>query len=186
MSIKSFTKSLANQIVKNLESLDESRVQELVNYIIHADRVFTVGRGRSALVAELFAIRLLQLEFNVSAIGERVLDLAPPIGGKKDVIVAVSGSGETEEVVAYCNAAKKRGALIVAITSFDDSSLAKIADIIIKIKGRTKRWTHKSFLERELEGERESLTKEGSLFELSAMFFFEALIDELNKKLQGA
>jgi len=186
LSTRNFIKYLARKVTKNLENINEENISKLIDFLLHADRIFTVGRGRSALVSELFAIRLLQLGFNVSAIGERILDLAPPIGGKKDIVIAVSGSGETEEVITYCNAAKRRGALIVGITSFEDSPLSNIADLVIIVKGRTRKWHYKMFLEREIEGEREPITHEGSLFEISTIFLFEAIIDELYKRMTGA
>ena len=45
------------------------------------------------------------------------------------VFLAISGSGETSYIISTAKIAKKRGANIVAVTSYEDSTLGKISDL---------------------------------------------------------
>ena len=167
---------------QNLKKINLEETQTFIKAIQDSKRIFNIGQGRSALIAENFAIRLLQLGFSVSVVSEHALDIAPPVGGNGDLVIAISGSGETEEVITYCKIAKKKGAKIAVVTSFKESSLAKIADYIVIVGGRSKRWKYKTFIERELSGEAESVSIEGALFEISTMILIEAIIQYIQEE----
>ncbi|MGQ4913629.1 MAG: SIS domain-containing protein [Candidatus Asgardarchaeia archaeon] len=185
MNIKAKAKEFIEKVKNNILDIDDSQLEQVINLIQSCNRIFTIGQGRSALVAQNSAIRLLQVGFNVSVVGEDVLNIAPPIGGAGDLVIAISGSGETTDVITYCNAAKKKGAKVLAITSFDNSQLAKLADSLLIVKGRTSKWHYKSFVERELYGEREQISIEGSLFEVSVLVLFEAIASILHEIMAG-
>ncbi len=50
---------------------------------------------------------------------------------RDDVVIILSHSGATEEIVRLVDHLKARGARLVAITAFDDSPLARHADIVL-------------------------------------------------------
>ena len=52
--------------------------------------------------------------------------------------VAISGSGKTKNTVSNTAAAKKLGLKVIAVTSKEESELAKLADCVIKVPGRVK------------------------------------------------
>jgi arabinose-5-phosphate isomerase len=52
---------------------------------------------------------------------------------KDDVVVAISNSGETEEIVRLLPTLKKIGARIIAITGNMDSSLSKHSDVALNV-----------------------------------------------------
>jgi len=183
MQVKEKASELIEKIKQNILNVDDEHIAQVINLIKKSNRIFTIGQGRSALVAQNTAIRLLQVGFNVSVVSEDVLNIAPPIGGAGDLVIAFSGSGETDDVIAYCNAAKKKGATILAITSFENSKLATLSDAIVIVKGRTSKWHYKIFIERELSGERETISIMGSLFEVSALLLFEAIANELSETI---
>lgn len=54
--------------------------------------------------------------------------------GKEDGVLAISYSGESDELVAILPHLKRHGVSILAMSSNDDSSLAKFADIHLNIK----------------------------------------------------
>jgi len=183
--LNKFIEELLKQTLENIKKIDEEQVENVLKTLQSAKRVITVGMGRSAVVARDFAIRLLQAGFNVITIREDLIGLTPLIKGKDDVVVAVSGSGETEEVITICKVAKEKGAKVIAVTSFPDSRLGKLADHILYIGGRTRRWKYRDFLEREVEGEREPISPSGSLFEVSSIIVLEGLVAELVYLKQG-
>jgi len=158
-------------------------VEKLVELLIAAKdkKIFTVGMGRSGFVARAFALRLMNLGFNVYFLGETIT----PAAEKGDVVVAISGTGSTKLVLTAAAAAKEICATVVAVTSFHESQLGKMADLIVTIRGRTKAGMPKEedYVARQIIGEREPLTPLGSIFEDNSMVFLDSLIVELMHRL---
>ncbi|HDJ26305.1 MAG TPA: SIS domain-containing protein, partial [Candidatus Bathyarchaeota archaeon] len=124
-------------------------------------RVFVVGMGRSGFVGRAFALRLMNMSFNVYVVGETI---TPP-AEEGDILVAISGSGETRGTVSAAEAAREVGAIVVAITSHPASKLGQLADHVVVVKGRTKVAVRKDYIARQVRGEREPLGPLGTLFE---------------------
>jgi 6-phospho-3-hexuloisomerase len=76
---------------KSIEDLDMNDVEKLIGLMIGSRdrRIFTVGMGRSGFVARAFALRLMNLGFNVYFLGETIT----PAAEKGDLLVAISGTG---------------------------------------------------------------------------------------------
>jgi 6-phospho-3-hexuloisomerase len=98
-------------------------------------------------------------------------------------VVAISGSGTTQIVVAAAEAAKKMGAVIVAVTSYPDSPLAKLADLVLFVPGRTKVAVIDDYFARQVLGLHEPLSPLGTLFEDTAMVVLDAVIADLMRRL---
>jgi len=126
-------------------------------------------------------MRLMHVGFDVNVFGEVVT----PAVREKDLVIAVSGTGETTTVNEIARIAKQHGARIVAVTSNVDSSLGKLAANVVTIRGRTEA-DDVSFLERQVTGVSISLTPLGTLFELNSLVFLDSviagLIGALDKK----
>jgi 6-phospho-3-hexuloisomerase len=70
------------------------------------------------------------------------------------------------------------------VTSYPESSLGKIADLIVVIKGKTKLDISKEdYQKRQIEGHSVTLAPMGTLFEDTAMIFFDGVIAELMQRL---
>lgn len=171
--------SIAEHVEKVANSIDEKQVEEFITLLMEAERVFIYGAGRSGLVAKAFAMRLMHLGFNVYVIGE----IITPGISRGDLLITISGSGETTSVVAAGKIAKKARARVVLVTTYPDSSLGKIADLCVVIKGRTKLKGEKDFLLRQIKGEHYSLAPLGTLFEVSVLIFLDGLVAELMAEL---
>lgn len=171
--------SISEHVEEVANSLDEKHVKGLVELLKEADRVFIYGAGRSGLVAKAFAMRLMHLGFNVYVIGE----IITPGISKGDLLITISGSGETTSVVAAGKIAKKAGAKLVLVTTYPDSTLGRLADLCVVIKGRTKLKGEKDFLLRQIKGEHYSIAPLGTLFEVSVLIFLDGLVAELMAEL---
>lgn len=55
------------------------------------------------------------------------------LGNKNDVLIALSTSGNSKNVVAAAEIAKRKGLKVVSVTGCNDSKLSAISDITIKI-----------------------------------------------------
>lgn len=166
-----------------IEQLDMGEVEKFVGLLIGAreKKIFTIGMGRSGFVARSFALRLMNLGFNVYVLGETIT----PAAEKGDILVAISGTGSTKMVLTAAVAAKEICANVVAITSFPESQLGKMADLAVHIRGRTKAGLprEEDYVARQIIGEREPLTPLGSIFENNSMVFLDSLVVELMHRL---
>lgn len=161
------------------KKLKEKQVNGFINTLLGAKRVFVVGSGRSGLVLRAFAMRLMHLGIDVFVIGETIT----PSLRDDDLLVALSGSGETSFAVSAAKTAKGIGTKVVVITSYPRSTLAKFADFIITLPGRTKIALIKSHVDRQIVGEYESLAPLGTLFEITSLVFLDSVIASLMLKL---
>lgn len=180
-------KAASNEILegtqKAIDELDMDRVEEFIQMILESKekKIFVVGVGRSGFVGRAFALRLMNLGFNVYFLGETIT----PAAGKEDLVIAISGSGTTRFALTASSAAKEIGAKVAAITSYPKSPLGDVADLIVSIGGRTKLgWPkEEDYLARQLIGERETLSPLGSIFENNCMVFLDSLVVELMHRL---
>ncbi len=156
-----------------------SFIEELVKIYREGNKVLVVGAGRSGLVARGFAMRLMHLGFRSYVLGETIT----PSVNRGDMVVAISGSGTTSIVVVAAEAAKKMNAKVAAITSYPDSPLGKVADMVIVIPGRTKVSRIDDYFARQILGLHEPLAPLGTLFEDTAIVFLDSVIAELMYRL---
>ncbi|MBN2517318.1 MAG: 6-phospho-3-hexuloisomerase [Candidatus Altiarchaeota archaeon] len=170
-------KEIANYAIRSVEGVDEKSVDGFIKALLKAKRVFIYGAGRSGLAARAFAMRLVHLDLHTYVIGETIT----PATHKDDIFVCISGSGETSSVVDYTKSAKKTGAKIACITSYPQSTLARMADLVLLVKGKTKIDVidKKKYEDRQVMGVHTSLTPMGTLFEDVVMIFFDGVIAEM-------
>jgi 6-phospho-3-hexuloisomerase len=119
-----------------------------------ARRWFCLGQGRSGLVAQMAAMRLMHIGFNVHAVGEAT---APSIR-EDDGLLVISGSGETPVTLHLARLAVGFRARLLAVTTRADSALGGLADAVIEVPTAGTRQFG------------------GSLFEQSALLLLDAII----------
>ncbi len=162
-----FLECIQNQIKNLMENLDLDKISEFITALETAENIFVMGAGRSGFIAKAFAMRLMHLGYKVYVVGETVT----PRISKKDLLISISGSGETTSVVNISKKAKDLiGSKLIAITGNEKSTLAKMSDIVIVLKAKDKM----------IKDEKVSdLAPLGTLFELTAMIFLDGLVAEL-------
>lgn len=177
-------KTAINEILKNIESatdnIDENVVNEFMDVLTTSKNVFVIGAGRSGLVAKAFAMRLVHLGISAYVVGETI----SPAIYDTDCILAISGSGETNTIVSAVKIAKNRGSKVLSLTSYPESSIGKISDVSMLVKGRTKiDVDDEDYIKRQIDGNYASLTPLGTAFELTSLIFLDGLISELMYKM---
>jgi len=168
-------KDIAEEVLEVSNDLSAEQVDGFIQELLKSKRIFVIGAGRSGLVARAFAMRLMHLGLDTFVIGETTT----PALHAEDVLVAVSGSGETSFVVSAANIAKKIGAKLATVTSYPKSVLAMMSDFVVTLPGRTKTETTSDFMHRELKGEYAPVAPLGTLFEIAALIFLDAVITGL-------
>jgi len=101
-------------------------------YTTQKAKQFSRGIGKSGIVARKIAATLSSTG-TFSLFVHPVEALHGDFGmiGRDDVIIVISHSGETPEVINFANIVKKFGNKIIAITANEKSELGKLADIIL-------------------------------------------------------
>lgn len=169
---------VAEHINKVASGLDTVSVKNLVDEIIKSKKIFLMGAGRSGLAAKAFAMRLMHMGFNVYVVGETTT----PAVQVDDLVIAVSGSGETPSIANLGAIAKKIGSKLATITSNKDSTLGRNSDVVVVVPGRTKEdVNYEDYQERRMMGYPQ-LAPLGTIFEISALVFLDAVISELMVK----
>lgn len=181
--VKHAMNEIALFISKASELIDSSETNRMVDMLIKIyhtrGKVLIIGVGRSGLVGKAFAMRLMHLGFNVYVLGETIT----PRIDKGDLVIAISGSGRTKLTVTAASVARNIGAKVIALTSHPKSPLGLIADLVVKIPGRTKLAEEDDYTTRQIIGMHEPLTPLGTLFENTCMAFLDGIVVELMKRL---
>jgi 6-phospho-3-hexuloisomerase len=167
-------KLMGEHIINMSHELDITGPKKMIEDIMGADNIFLMGAGRSGLVGKAFAMRLMHLGYSVYVVGESTT----PAVKENDVVIAISGSGETRSVADLGKIAKDIGSTLVTVTSNEDSTLGHLSDTVVMVPGRTKTQSGE-YLERHMRGEYNHLTPLGTSFEISTMVFMDAVIAEL-------
>ena len=129
---------IANQVKKNSEDIDFEQVHQLIYLILqihnNKNRVFVYGAGRSGFVGRCFAQRLMHLGIDSCFVSDAVTHQYK----NKDLVIFISGSGETTSPVALAQRAKKIGGKIALLTGNPQSTIGKLSDCIIQVEGKSK------------------------------------------------
>jgi len=154
---------IQKKIKEILGRISEDDVNRVKDLFFQSNRIFVYGAGRSGLVAKAFAIRLVHLGFQTFVIGETI---SAPVT-KGDLVIIVSGSGETIPAVMTAEIAHDIGAKVVSITAKKRSEIAKYADVTLFISSSCN------------EEERKKYAPLGTLFEASVWIILDSIIADL-------
>lgn len=104
-------------------------LDEHANRMLNAQRFIIVGCGTSwhaGLIAEYLFEDLVRVPVEVEYASE--FRYRNPVLSEKDVVIAISQSGETSDTMAALELAKERGALVYGIVNVVGSSIARMTD----------------------------------------------------------
>ena len=127
MRIRKTCEEILTEIGSVLCQISEEDSEKLINGIESSDRVFLSGAGRSGLVAKAFAMRLMHLGFSTHVVG----DSTTPAMGAGDLLIVISGSGNTATTHLVVSAAKAANAKAILITSNPTSRIGNTVDLAI-------------------------------------------------------
>ena len=126
-------KSIADSMRGRLDlSTSEVKLGGITDYlqkIINADRIIIVACGTSwhaGLIAEYLFEDLARIPVEVEYASE--FRYRNPIITEKDVVLAISQSGETADTLAAMKLAKEKGATVLGVCNVVGSSIARLSD----------------------------------------------------------
>ncbi|MDD5321554.1 MAG: 3-hexulose-6-phosphate synthase [Methylococcales bacterium] len=153
---------ILDKLTSILNATEESYPEMLTHMLDKAKRIFISGAGRSGLVCRFFAMRLMHSGYDVSVVGE----IVTPSIKRGDLLIVISGSGETEQLIAFTKKAREAGAEIVLITAKSSSTIGDMADAVLQI-GKSDQYGKVAGMPM------------GTVFELSTLSFLEAMVSHL-------
>ena len=119
---------------------DEEQIKTIANAIRNAKGTFLIGCGtahKSCMAGEYFFSIIAQHHVNVSSAGEfkPYHHFLQP----ESLVIVVSQSGETADVLEAMNIAKEKGSKVLAIVNVEGSTIAREADYTLLINAGPER-----------------------------------------------
>ena len=132
---KSVLQIEANELARHAQILD-AKFENALNFIYACcGKIIVTGVGKSGHIGSKIAATLASTgtpSFFLHPTEAMHGDLG--MVGKNDLILAISFSGESDEIVKILPHLKRFGVKIIAMTSDENSTLAKFSDEIISLK----------------------------------------------------
>lgn len=108
-----------------LDINSEERLHQALDMLRRARRVMLIGIGASGLVAKDFSFKLLKIGVMAVAEADMHVQLAAVQAlDKRDLLLAISFSGERREINLAAEEARRAGAVVLALTSFSQRPAA--------------------------------------------------------------
>ncbi len=111
-------------------AIDMKQFEEAFNALKKAETVLCVGVGDAAIVASAIYNKLIRIgrRCYMASDTDTMNILCCSLLKKDDVVICISHSGKTKNVVNVATNARKKGVKVIALTNFPMSQLAKRAD----------------------------------------------------------
>ena len=113
-------------------------IQQAITLLTEAERVHVYGIGNSGIAAQEFKWKFFRIGIQVESITDphqAVMDAALSSGSS--LVIGVSVSGKTKEVIDAVKIAKQQGASVLAITSDKSSELSQLADLSLLVMSKS-------------------------------------------------
>ena len=158
--MKEFISDYVKSISGIIENLDIENLSKVIEYVKEAHRkekrIFVFGNGGSAATANHFAcdfgknaikddnnrFKIISLSNNISSITACGNDLGfetvfeeqlKNLMQKEDLIICISASGNSPNIIKAVEFAIKRSGTIIGITGFDGGKLKEISDVNVNV-----------------------------------------------------
>lgn len=117
---------------ETLKILNVETVERAAKVIMEARKILIFGKGSSYLVCKDLEMKLRRINKFAIAQGESHDQLVDATFlNNKDVVIFISNSGKTKEIVSSALLAKENKATVISITKLGTSILADISDIVL-------------------------------------------------------
>ncbi len=137
--------TVAEKIVNNIGTslsdtiklLKAQEVEKAVSYLKNARSIAVYGMGNSATVCRDIEVRFMRFGIPIRAYSDADLLLtSATLLGEDDVVLAVSHTGSTKDLLEGLRVARSNGAKVVVITSQPRSPIANESDVVLCGVGR--------------------------------------------------
>lgn len=122
-----------DSVIKSTNSLTNIDDYEKASaWILRANQIHIYGIGSSGLSAEELKARLSRMGFFVDThTDSHAMIIASSILNSEDIIIAISNSGQTKEIIDAIEMAKRKNIKVISITNYSDTPLARNSDLML-------------------------------------------------------
>ena len=114
---------------KTKKTINIGSFQKCCDLILSAEKILIFGLGNSASVALDAAHKMLRLGMNVTAYTDNHMQaIAATHADKNSIIIGISHSGHSRDIIESMKIAKENGATTIAITHHNKSPINKVSD----------------------------------------------------------
>lgn len=130
--VSSLLYSFASELISIGKSLDEKKLMECVELIKDCKQVHIVAVGNTSPLAQYTGFRLgrLGVRCTYNMVPEYFMNQVN-LADKEDIVLAISQSGSSKQVVQAMGLAKEKGLKIIAITGHEFSPVSRLADYVL-------------------------------------------------------
>ncbi|UKH08967.1 MurR/RpiR family transcriptional regulator [Actinobacillus pleuropneumoniae] len=124
--------SLNNVIAETINLLDFQELEYVVEELQKAQRIFLFGVGSSGLTAEDAKHKLMRIGLQTDAVtNNHFMYMQASLLREGDVVIGISHSGYSDEVISALKIARKNHAKTIAITHHIRSPITNVADYVL-------------------------------------------------------
>ncbi|MCO6046188.1 MurR/RpiR family transcriptional regulator [Aeoliella sp. ICT_H6.2] len=125
-----------DDLARTARNLDRNEVERAASALRNASRVLCVGVASSAPLALSLEWKIKRLGIKSSFLSDGyVMAVEASLLSEDEVLVAVSSSGTTKDIVTAAKLARSAGATVVAITNFRKTPLVEASQIRLVTSG---------------------------------------------------
>lgn len=126
--------SYQNLLQESFQMLDEKQIRRIAGMLNNSRRVLVYGIGSSGYVAQEFQLRFMRIGLDVVAITDsQMMQMSAALVEKDMLVIAISLSGKTKEIIDSIKIAKKREAAVIFITAKPEVEVASLCDEVLRV-----------------------------------------------------
>ncbi|MBX2850691.1 MAG: MurR/RpiR family transcriptional regulator [Phycisphaeraceae bacterium] len=123
---------LRSDLFETVRLLDRDALQQVAEEILSKRIIQVIGVASSAPLALSLAWKLKRIGLDARPVIEGyVMAVDAFLLGEEDLLIAISSSGATKDILHTAEVAASHGAGVVAVTNYSNSPLSQIADIAL-------------------------------------------------------
>ncbi len=118
---------------KTKKTIDTNAFKKCCSVILNADKILIFGLGNSASVATDAAHKLFRLGLNATSYTDNHMQtIAAAHASSQCVIIGISHSGHSKDIIDAMRIARNNGATTIALTNQNSSPIDDVSDILLK------------------------------------------------------
>ncbi len=137
-TVESITKNVFSRNIDTLERalslLDFDKIDRAASILSQASCILIVGVGASGTIAEDFYIRLMRIGMRAESLTDsHLMQIRAGQCDASTVMIGISHTGKTHEIVSALATAREYGAKTIGITGYPHTPLKKSSDICLEL-----------------------------------------------------
>lgn len=119
---------------ESFQLLDERKVEKAAVLMSTHSRVLVCGVGSSGYAAREFQLRFMRLGMDIQAMTDsQMIQMSGAIMNEQTLLIAITLSGKTTEILEVVRAAGEKGAKVILITASKDTALLSRCDLVFPV-----------------------------------------------------